>query len=103
MEPTARWLRPRRIGIGELSVDPSYSSPRPAPPDVMRRALGELDTILSHTDRPGAILLYDECHVLADDRARERYPLSGMLAALERCSAISSASASSSAASRLYA
>jgi len=82
MERTARWLRPRRIGIGELSMDPSYGSSPPAPADVMRRALAELDTILSHTDRQGAILLYDEGHVLADDRARERYPLSGMLAAL---------------------
>lgn len=82
MERTARWLRPRRIGIGEVSLDPSYGSSLPAPADVMRRALAELDTILSHTDRPGAILLYDEGHVLADDRARERYPLSGMLAAL---------------------
>lgn len=82
IERTARWLRPRRIAVGDLSVDPSYASMQPAPADVMRSALAELDAILSHTDRPGAILLYDEGHLLADDRARERYPLSGMLSAL---------------------
>jgi hypothetical protein len=82
MDRTARWLRPKRIGVGEVSVDPSYASSVPAPADVMRRAFAELDAILSHTDRPGAILLYDEGHLLADDRGRERYPLSGMLAAL---------------------
>jgi hypothetical protein len=80
IERTARWLRPKRIGIGQVSVDPSYAAPAPA--DVMRAALAELDSVLSHTERPGAILLYDEAHVLADDRVRERYPLSGMLAAL---------------------
>ena len=32
--------------------------------------------------RPGALLLYDEAHLLADDRSRERYPLSSLLAAL---------------------
>jgi hypothetical protein len=82
IERTAGWLRPKRIGVGEVSLDPSYSSDVPAPADVMRTAFAELDATLSHTDRPGAILLYDEGHVLADDRARERYPLSGMLAAL---------------------
>lgn len=82
VERTARWLRPKRIGVGEVNMDPSYESSAAAPADVMRRALGELDATLSHTGRPGAVLLYDEGHVLADDRARERYPLSGMLAAL---------------------
>lgn len=82
IERTARWLRPKRVGVGDVSVDPSYASSAPAPADVMRTAFAELDAILSHSDRPGAILLYDEGHVVADDRARERYPLSGMLAAL---------------------
>jgi len=48
----------------------------------MRQALAQLDSTLSHNERPGAILLYDEAHVLADDRGRERYSLSGLLAAL---------------------
>ena len=78
----ARWLRPRRITIGEVSVDPAYASATPAPADLMRSALAQLDSILSHAERPGAILLYDEAHLLADDRGRERFPLSGLLAAL---------------------
>jgi hypothetical protein len=82
IESGARWLRPRRISIGEVSVDPAYASTTPAPTDVMRAALAQLDSILSHTGRPGAILLYDEAHMLADDRGRERFPLSSLLAAL---------------------
>jgi hypothetical protein len=82
VERGARWLRPRRIRIGQVSVDPSYSSDLPAAGDAMRSALAQLDSVLSHSERPGAILLYDEAHLLADDRGRERFPLSGLLAAL---------------------
>jgi hypothetical protein len=81
IERGARWLRPKRIGIGELSLDPSYGPSALAPADVMRAALAELDATVSGLERPGVILLYDEGHLLADDRARERYPLSGLLAA----------------------
>lgn len=48
----------------------------------MRGALSELDGALRDSDRAGALLLYDEAHLVADDRGRERYPLSGLLAAL---------------------
>jgi hypothetical protein len=82
IERGARWLRPKRVGVGEVSIDPSYASSTQPPADLMRNARAELDATLSHTERPGAILLYDEAHVLADDRGRERYPLSGLLAAL---------------------
>lgn len=82
IERGARWLRPKRIGVGEVSVDPSYTASASAPADLMRRPFAELDATLSRSERPGAILLYDEGHLLADDRARERYPLSGLLAAL---------------------
>ena len=82
IERGARWLRPKRISVGEISVDPSYAGSRPAPADGMRSAFGQLDSVLSHSERPGAILLYDEAHLLADDRSRERFPLSGLLAAL---------------------
>jgi hypothetical protein len=82
IERGARWLRPKRISVGEVSVDPSYAESRPAPADVMRSAFVQLDSVLSHSERPGAILLYDEAHLLADDRSRERFPLSGLLAAL---------------------
>ncbi len=79
---TARWLRPKRNGVGDVSIDPSYGTELPAAGDAMRTALVELDSILSHIERPGASPLYDDVHVLADDRASERYPLSGLLAAL---------------------
>ena len=81
IERGARWLRPKRIGVGELSLDPSYAAKAAAPADVMRSALAELDATVTDSDRSGAILLYDEGHLLADDRARERYPLSSLLAA----------------------
>jgi hypothetical protein len=82
VERGARWLRPKRIRVGQVSVDPAYEATVSAPADDTRRALAQLDATLSHTDRPGAILLYDEAHLLADDRGRERYPLSSLLAAL---------------------
>lgn len=82
VERGARWLRPKRISVGQVSVDPAYTAETPSPADVMRSALTTLDSLLSHTDRPGAILLYDEAHLLSDDRGRDRYPLSSLLAAL---------------------
>ena len=82
VERGARWLRPKRIQVGHVSIDPSYSHDRPAAADIISSAFGQLDSILSHTGRPGAVLLYDEAHLLADDRGRERFPLSTLLAAL---------------------
>lgn len=84
IERGARWLRPKRIGVGDVSVDPSYASSVRPPADVARNALTELDVTLGHSEQPGAILLCDEAHVLADDRGGERYPLSGLLAAVQR-------------------
>ncbi|MGH2601103.1 MAG: ATP-binding protein [Dehalococcoidia bacterium] len=82
VERGARWLRPKRIGVGGLSIDPSYMDDVPAAADVMGAAFGQLDSLLSHTERSGAVLLYDEGHLLADDRTRERFPLSTLLATL---------------------
>lgn len=82
LERTARWLRPKRIRIGHVSIDPAYASDTPESADLMRQGLAELDSVLSQADRPGAILLYDEAHLLSDERARERFPLSSLLAAL---------------------
>lgn len=82
VERGARWLRPRRIQVGYVSIDPAYDPRVPAPADVMVGGLAQLDSTLSHAERPGAILLYDEAHLLADDRGRERFPLSTLLAAL---------------------
>jgi hypothetical protein len=82
IERTARWLRPKRLSVGHVSVDPSYATDEPAAADLMRSAVAQLDSTLSHGDEAGALLLYDEAHLLADDRGRERFPLSSLLAAL---------------------
>ncbi len=82
LERGARWLRPKRIGVGQLSIDPSYASEDAPVDDAMRIAFAQLDSLLSHGERSGAMLLYDEAHLLADDRGRERFPLSALLAAL---------------------
>ena len=82
VERGARWLRPKRVGVGGISLDPSYTADTPAAADVMKRGFAQLDAVLSHTERPGALLLYDEAHLLADERSRERFPLSTLLAAL---------------------
>ena len=82
VERGARWLRPKRISVGAVSIDPSYTDVVPAAADVMGGAIAQLDSLLSHSERSGAILLYDEAHLLADDRGRERFPLSTVLAAL---------------------
>ena len=76
-----RLLRPTKISVAGLSIEPEPLTPR-SPADRMRDALVRLSDALADADRPGALLLYDEAHLLADDRSRERYPLSSLLAAL---------------------
>ena len=76
-----RLLRPAKISVAGLSIEPEPLAPR-APADRMRDALARLSDALAETGRAGALLLYDEAHLLADDKARERYPLSSLLAAL---------------------
>ena len=82
LEQGWRYLRPRRVSFGDVGVEPSYASGNDSPQDRMRSAFGELDATLTEQRAKGAILFYDEAHLLADDRARERYPLSGLLAAV---------------------
>ena len=77
----ARLLRPARISVGGVSFRPQPLTPR-SPADRMRDALLRLSDALEDAGRPGALLLYDEAHLLADDRSRERYPLSSLLSAL---------------------
>ena len=76
-----RLLRPTKISVAGVSIEPEPLTPR-SPADRMRDALVRLSDALADADRPGALLLYDEAHLLADDRSRERYPLSSLLAAL---------------------
>jgi hypothetical protein len=82
LEQGWRYLRPRRLSVGEVGVEPSYATANRSPQDRIRAAFSELDGSLTEQKAKGAILFYDEAHLLADDRARERFPLSGLLAAL---------------------
>lgn len=77
----ARLLRPSRVSVAGVSFEPEPVTTR-SPADRMRDALARLSDALTDADRPGALFLYDEAHLLADDRSRERYPLSSLLAAL---------------------
>ena len=82
IEQGLRFLRPRRLTVGEVGYEPSYEQGTASPAGRMREALTGLDAVFTAGRPRGALLLYDEAHLLADDRARERYPLSGLLAAL---------------------
>ena len=84
VERGLRFLRPRRVVIGEIGVEPAYEGESSEPAEALGGALVELDRAVRDADRPGALLLYDEAHLLADDRRREQYPLSSLLAALGR-------------------
>ena len=84
VERGLRFLRPRRVTVGEIGVEPSYEVDPREPAEALCDAFAELDRAVAGTDRPGALLLYDEAHLLADDRRREQYPLSSLLAALGR-------------------
>jgi len=52
VERGARWLRPKRIRIGHVSVDLSYTSGFPAAGDAMRTALLQLDSVMADRPRP---------------------------------------------------
>lgn len=82
VEEGVRQLRPRRVSIGELGYEPAYEERPAESADRMRVSLSELFAQLAGSDRAGALLLYDEAHLLADDKARDRYPLSSLLAAV---------------------
>lgn len=84
VERGLRFLRPRRVVVGEIGVEPAYEAEPSEPAEILGEALAELDRAVGEADRPGALLLYDEAHLLADDRRREQYPLSSLLAALGR-------------------
>lgn len=82
LEEGVRQFRPRRITVGDVGFEPAYAGRSSSPADQMRTSLTVLDETIVDAERPGALLLYDEGHLLADDRSRERFPLSGLLAAL---------------------
>jgi hypothetical protein len=84
VERGLRFLRPRRVVVGEIGVEPAYETEALEPAEALGAALSELSSAIAEAGRPGALLLYDEAHLLADDRRREQYPLSSLLAALGR-------------------
>ncbi len=84
VERGLRFLRPRRVMVGEIGVEPAYDAPTIEPAEALAEGLAELDRAVANTGRHGALLLYDEAHLLTDDRRRGQYPLSSLLAALGR-------------------
>lgn len=82
LERGVRFLRPRRVTVGELGVEPGYEVREADPAESIAASLVELDRAASGAHRPGALLLYDEAHLLADDRGRGEFPLSSLLAGL---------------------
>ena len=84
VERGLRFLRPRRVTVGDIGVEPAYDGPPAEPAEALAEGLAELDRAVADAGRRGALLLYDEAHLLTDDRRREQYPLSSLLAALGR-------------------
>ena len=80
LERGVRLLRPRRITLGEIGVEPAYETAAFEPAERIGTALSAVARAAVDTHRPGALLLYDEAHLLADDRARGEFPLSSLLA-----------------------
>jgi len=73
-------VRPRRVSVGEVGYEPAYETESRDAAEVIGAALVALDAALAQTDVPGVLFLYDEAHLLGDDRRLERYPLSSLLA-----------------------
>jgi hypothetical protein len=82
IERVWEYVRPRRISVGEVGYEPAYETESPDAAEAIRVALVALDGALAQTDVPGVLFLYDEAHLLGDDRHRERFPLSALLAGL---------------------
>lgn len=80
IERAWQYVRPRRVSVGELGYEPAYETEAPDAAEVIGAALTGLDDALAQTDVPGVLFLYDEAHLLSDDRHAERYPLSSLLA-----------------------
>ena len=80
IERAWQYVRPRRVSVGELGYEPAYETESRDAAEVIGAALLALDGALAQTDVPGVLFLYDEAHLLGDDRRAERYPLSSLLA-----------------------
>jgi hypothetical protein len=80
VERAWQYVRPRRLSVGDVGYEPAYESVSTEAADTIQAALVALDAALAQTDVPGVLFLYDEAHLLGDDRRLERYPLSSLLA-----------------------
>ena len=82
LERAWHYVRPRRLTLGEVGYEPTYETEPNEAADSIRASLAALDDVLAQTQAAGALLLYDEAHLLSDDRRREQFPLSALLAGL---------------------
>ena len=80
IERAWQYVRPRRLSVGEVGYEPAYEAESHDAAETIRAALSALDGALAQTDVPGVLFLYDEAHLLGDDRRQDRYPLSSLLA-----------------------
>ncbi|MGH2455211.1 MAG: hypothetical protein ACRDHD_03000 [Candidatus Limnocylindria bacterium] len=76
------YVRPRRISVGEVGYEPAYGEESPDAARQIRAAIEGLDGALAETEAAGALLLFDEAHLLTDDRRAGHFPLSSLLAGL---------------------
>ena len=82
LERAWQYVRPRRLSVGEVGYEPAYETGEPDAAAAIRTALLALDAALERTDVSGALLLYDEAHLLVDDKRSEQFPLASLLAGL---------------------
>lgn len=82
LERAWQYVRPRRLSVGEVGHEPGYETDEPDAAAAIRTVLLALDGALERTDVSGALLLYDEAHLLVDDKRSEQFPLASLLAGL---------------------
>ena len=82
LERAWQYVRPRRLTVGEVGYEPAYETGPDEPARAILAAFAALDEAVAKTDARGALLLYDEAHLLVDDRRHEQFPLSALLAGL---------------------
>jgi hypothetical protein len=82
LERAWQYVRPRRLSFGEVGYEPAFETDEPDAADAIRAALLGLDGAVAQTELSGALLLYDEAHLLVDDKRSGQFPLSSLLAGL---------------------
>jgi len=82
LERAWQYVRPRRLSVGEMGYEPAYETDEPDAAASIQAALLALDGALAQTEMSGALLLYDEAHLLVDDKRSEQFPLGSLLAGL---------------------